>query len=88
MPSSRIVELAAVIQEHTAKVDSYLNSQNLPSPSFDISSPAILPLPTDIAASQGAVLEATDELNVLMLGPVKYLASLPVRLVFLFKIQG
>lgn len=69
MSRSRIVELAGIIQEHTAKVDSYLSSHDLPTPSFDVSYPARVALPPEIQASQDAVLEASDELTALLLGP-------------------
>ncbi|KAL9620550.1 MAG: hypothetical protein Q9160_004911 [Pyrenula sp. 1 TL-2023] len=77
MSPTRIAELAAKIQEHTSKVDEYLASKALPSPSFDITTPATFNLPPSIQASQNAVLEASDELNLLMLGPLRSIASLP-----------
>ena len=70
MPPSRTVELADIIQQHTRKVDEYLTSHDLPAPSFDISQPPRLPLPPEIQASQAAILEASDELTALTLGPV------------------
>ncbi|KAF2730279.1 sterigmatocystin 8-O-methyltransferase precursor [Polyplosphaeria fusca] len=69
MSPSRIVELAGIIQDHTTKVDSYLSTHDLPAPSFDVSYPARVPLPPEIQASQDAVLEASDELTALLLGP-------------------
>lgn len=69
MSSSRIVELASIIQENTTKLDSYLSRHNLPAPSFDISYPARVTLPPNIQALQDAVLEALDELTALLLGP-------------------
>ncbi|TEY80408.1 hypothetical protein BOTCAL_0038g00060 [Botryotinia calthae] len=56
--------------EHTSKVDEYLASNNIPFPSFDVSCPLQLSLPPDVQASRNAVLEASDELTALMLGPV------------------
>ena len=79
MPSSRIVELAAIIQKHTSKVDEYLTSHDLPSPSFDISTPPVLQLPPHIQASQKAIIEADDELSALILGPMRSIDSTPVR---------
>jgi hypothetical protein len=73
VPTSRIVELSAKIHEHTTKVDAYLTANNIPTPSFDISCPTKLFLPPDIQASRDAVLEATDQLTALMLGPVESL---------------
>ena len=78
MAPSRIVELSSIISENTAKVDSYLTEQNLPFPSFDPSSEFTPALPRDIKVFQDAVLEATDELNALLLGPVRFVAHLPV----------
>ena len=78
MAPNRIVKLAAIIQEHTKKVDAYLTAQKLPTPSFDISCPAVLPLPATIQASQDAVLDASDELSTLMLGPARSIISQPV----------
>ncbi|KAJ8065081.1 hypothetical protein OCU04_005793 [Sclerotinia nivalis] len=71
--ATRIAVLAAKIQEHTSKVDEYLASNNLPSPSFDVSCPVRLSLPPEIQTSRNAVLEASDELTALMLGPVESL---------------
>ncbi|KAI9646648.1 hypothetical protein NHQ30_004645 [Ciborinia camelliae] len=76
-PNTRIAELASIIQEQTSKVDAYLASKNLPSPSFDVSYPLRLSLPPDIQASRNAVLEASDELTALMLGPVESLIPPP-----------
>lgn len=83
MPPNRIVELASLIHDHTVKVDDYMASQKLPSPSFDVTNPARLSLPPEIQASKDAVLEASDELNALMLGPVVYIAAQPVLTIIL-----
>ena len=72
-PNSRIAELASLIQHHTLKVEDYISSQGLPSPSFDIGTPAQLQFPEAIAESQNKVIEATDELHSLMLGPIGFL---------------
>ncbi|KAG9235075.1 putative O-methyltransferase [Amylocarpus encephaloides] len=66
--NSRIIELASIIYEQTSKVDAYLASKNLPTPSFDVSSP--LTFPIEVQASRDATLNATDELTALMLGPI------------------
>ncbi|KAF7930035.1 hypothetical protein BELL_0651g00040 [Botrytis elliptica] len=76
-PATRIAELAATIQRNTSKVDEYLTSNNIPSPSFDVSCPFRLSLPPDIQASRNAILEASDELTALMLGPVESLIPPP-----------
>lgn len=43
MAPNRIVELVSIIHDNTIKVDAYLASESLPTPSFDISYPAHLP---------------------------------------------
>lgn len=70
MTPSRIRELADIIQTNTAKVDHHLSSHGIPTPSFDVETPLEMDLPNDIAACRLAVLDATDELHSLMLGPV------------------
>lgn len=79
MPPNRIVKLATIIHNKTLKVDAYLTSENLPTPSFDISCPATLPLPPHTQAAQEAILEATDELTTLIQGPIRPIAGQPVR---------
>jgi hypothetical protein len=69
-PTTRITELAAIIQSNTIKFDEYINSHGLPTPSFGIETPPQLFLPEDIAAARTAVVEAIDELHALMLGPM------------------
>ena len=76
MASSRILDLASIVHEHTRQIDEYLSSNGLQSPSFDVSSPRNLPSAVEV--SQSRVLEAMDELNALLLGPVRYVASHPV----------
>ena len=78
MTPNRIVALSSKIHENTQKIDAYLEANNLPNPTFDISYPPLVPLPSDIQALQDTVLEATDELTALMLGPVRSIASQPV----------
>lgn len=80
MPPSRIVELSSIIHEHKTKVNAYLESKNLPTPSFDASYPGRIPLPSHIQASREAVLDASDELTALMLGPVGFMARYFVRI--------
>ena len=70
---SRIAELASVIQKHTSKVDDYISSHGLESPSFDVSMPAQLNLPETVQLSSNTVIEATSELHSLMLGPMGFL---------------
>ena len=66
MPPSRIVELASIISSNTSLVDEYISAHDLPPLSFE---PNGSSLPDGILSAQTAILEATDELNALMLGP-------------------
>ncbi|KAK4230056.1 S-adenosyl-L-methionine-dependent methyltransferase [Podospora fimiseda] len=77
-PPSRIVELAMRIAINTAKLDIYLTSHNLPTPSFDINGPLDSQIPTsekEIQAAQTAIIDDTQELRRLILGPRDYLMS-------------
>ncbi|PQE06070.1 s-adenosyl-l-methionine-dependent methyltransferase protein [Rutstroemia sp. NJR-2017a BBW] len=67
---NRIVELSALIHENTIKVDEFITANGLPTPSFDISQPPVLPLPPHIDSLRKAVIAASDELKTLMLGPI------------------
>lgn len=78
MTSSRILELANSIQTNTSKVDRHFSSRGIPTPSFDVETPLEMDLPDDIAACRLAILEATDELHLLMLGPVQTVNRLRV----------
>lgn len=80
---SRIAELATTIQTHTNKLDEYFHSNDIASPSFDINSPAVVKLPDEIATSKNFILEASDELQMLVLGPVGFLTNLHVLFVTL-----
>ncbi|KAI4252736.1 MAG: hypothetical protein LQ352_004114 [Teloschistes flavicans] len=70
MATSRITELAAIIDTNTKQVDHYLASKGLPSPSFDPDSPPGTLLDNHITTSRQAILSATDELHALMQGPM------------------
>lgn len=70
MGPSRIAELSSSIAENTRKVDEFFIASGLPSPSFDVSTPPDLPLPAEIAQAKEAALEAMDELQALLLGPM------------------
>lgn len=70
MATSTIMGLANAIQTNTSKVDQYFSSHGIPTPSFDIETPLELHLPDDIALCRTAIIEATEELQMLMLGPV------------------
>lgn len=70
MPPSRIVELAAQIQENTAKVDQYLRSKRLPSPSFHVDGPVDFNIEDEeIQRARETALDSSLELHQLLLGP-------------------
>lgn len=76
MNSTRIAELAAIISTNTAKIDDYLRSHGLPSPSFDVDHPADLGIPgeaIDIDNARKSALEASIELQDLLQGPTSLL---------------
>ena len=76
MPPSRIAELASIISSKTSQVDDYISTQGLPPLSFEPNGSLKLnTLPEDIQLAQNAILEATEELNALMLGPEGILRS-------------
>ena len=67
---SRMVVLSQTIARETAKIEAYMNENNLTMPSFDVDSPADFPhLPPDILKSRHEVLFASRELNLLAHGP-------------------
>lgn len=70
MTTSRISELASIIAAKATEIDVYTASETLPSPSSDADSPPRLLFHPRVAASRQTILEATDELHALMLGPV------------------
>jgi len=75
-PPSLIVELSNRIAANTAKIDNYLKSHNLPKPSFDVHGPQesqIPPHETEIEAARVAIIDDTDELRRLILGPRDHL---------------
>lgn len=79
MGPSRVSELSSLIATHTAKIDAYLDSRDLPSPTFEPEQPLNVFFDEAIAISRQAILEATDELHALMLGPIGILTSPSVR---------
>ena len=78
MATSRIRELAAVIAANTEQLDAHFSEKGLPSPSFDPDSPADLLLDSEVIATRQAILDATEELNALMQGPIDLLTRQPV----------
>lgn len=79
MNHNRIVELATSISQNVAKIDSYLKSNGLSGPSFDIDSPFINSFPEEIGAIRDAVLDANLELSELLLGPKETFVEYQVR---------
>ncbi|MCJ1369595.1 hypothetical protein MMC20_000807 [Loxospora ochrophaea] len=70
MLSTKIVELAALVQTNTAKLDGYLQEHSLPSPSFDEDGPVDLSIESDeIQKARVMAMEASLELYDLLLGP-------------------
>ena len=67
---SRIAELSAVIEQCTTKVDQYLTTHGLPQPTFTFDGPLDLKLPEDIEEARVAAIDASQELNDLLRGPV------------------
>ncbi|MCJ1246594.1 hypothetical protein MMC30_003803 [Trapelia coarctata] len=75
-PTNRITALATLIAQNTAIIDTYLTTNNLPTPSLDANCPAKLPIAeeaVEVVAARAAVIEATDELQALMMGPLELL---------------
>ena len=79
MPPTRIAELSAIIAANTTKIDEYCRLQNAAPPSFEPSVPFKWLLDSSMQETRQAILEATEELNALILGPVGILMSNPVR---------
>ena len=81
MAGSRIAELASLIANSTADIDMHLAAEGHPTPSFDADQPAYLMNDSKLATSRRNIIEATDELHALMIGPVGILTSPSVRTV-------
>ena len=78
MSSNRISELAQIIQTNTQFIDEHLTSHELPTPSFAADNPSTLLFGqgAKFDTSRQAIVDATDELQALMLGPTGLLSSL------------
>ncbi|GAB1315686.1 6-hydroxytryprostatin B O-methyltransferase [Madurella fahalii] len=77
-PEPRIVELAKRIAANTEKLQDYLTAHGLPTPSFDIGGPKDTLVPkteTETEAARVAIIDDTEELRRLVLGPREYLMS-------------
>ncbi len=68
--ASKIAELSSVIARNTASVDEYIRSHNLSQPSFDVDSPVDLKLPDGVEEARVAAIDASQELNDLLRGPI------------------
>jgi hypothetical protein len=80
-PEPYIVELAKRIAANTEKLQGYLASHNLPTPSFDLGGPKDTLIPkteTETEAARVAIVDDTEELRRLVLGPREYLMSYTV----------
>jgi hypothetical protein len=89
--TSRILELANSISEKTSIIHQYLLQNNLPFPSFAYD--AINSLPKELVKAQDAVLDATSELNDVLMpqisafnidGNVSQSSSYPQLLVIIY----
>lgn len=65
---SRILQLAEIISASVAKIQEGLTAKSLPTPSFDENAPPTLPL--ELVDVQDAVLDATAELQDLLMEPM------------------
>lgn len=80
--------LVSTLKEKTEEIESYLKTQNIPAPSFEIDAPTTFPLPSQkIIAARAAILSATQALHNLVLGPTGVLMGIDVRLFFVFDVM-
>ena len=75
MSTSRIIQLAQTVSDQTAVLDSYLQDNGLPQPSFDEDGPteAFKDGTPDVQQAKSNVLEAAIELRQLIEGPMNNL---------------
>lgn len=75
MSTSRIIQLAQTISAQTAVLDSHLQNNGLPQPSFDEEGPteAFKDGTPDVQQAKSDILEATIELRQLIEGPMSNL---------------
>ncbi len=79
MDMSRIKRLASLIEANTTRIEAYLTAEGLSSPSFDADYNGSSWTDETISESRQVILDATDELHALMLGPVGILTTPSVR---------
>lgn len=80
-----IVQLASRIAANTTKLNTYIEAHHLPTPSFDVNGPKDTLVPKeekDVEAARVAIIDDTQELRRLVLGPREYLMSYTVSLEF------
>ncbi|PYI04432.1 S-adenosyl-L-methionine-dependent methyltransferase [Aspergillus sclerotiicarbonarius CBS 121057] len=76
--TSKMTELAARISENTAKVDAYLRSQGLPSPSFHEDGPVDFGIEDEeIQKAQEEAIHSSMELQRLLQGPKQFYRPVP-----------
>ncbi|KAK7001297.1 S-adenosyl-L-methionine-dependent methyltransferase [Favolaschia claudopus] len=78
MSSSHITQLASRIAANTTLVSEYLEAKHLPFPSFDLDGPLDTLIPKEeitVEAARVAIIDDTEELRRLVLGPREHLMS-------------
>ncbi|KAL8702456.1 MAG: hypothetical protein Q9201_004380 [Fulgogasparrea decipioides] len=77
-----IVKLSNIIKDNTQRVADYLSTRNLPFPSFGVNGPSGSSIPADaedVELARQEIVEATQKLQDLMLGPRDYLQSFHIK---------
>jgi hypothetical protein len=74
--SSRITELAAKIKAETDRLQSLLEKDGLPSPTFSVGAAKELPREPAIQSAQTSILDACTELQDLVEGPSGHLVRI------------
>jgi hypothetical protein len=95
MASARITELSTLIAANTEQLNAYFAENNLPTPSFDASALATLPIPEarqDLESARIAVIEACSELSDLLSGPkellnFKWTAYISIKIILRFSLD-
>jgi hypothetical protein len=81
LPES-IPKLVNIIQENTAILNQYLETNELPRPTFSPKGPLQFPAPPDaeeIQNARSAIISATQTLHDLLIGPAAILESIHVN---------
>ena len=69
--ASEIAKLAALVLTHTVKVDDFLQTNKLPSPTFHEDGPIDFALSPEVESARVAAIEASVRLHDLLRGPVE-----------------